>query len=132
MQEVEMARKALIADDDRDARFLWQVVAKETGLEVLEASNGREAVDMLSSDGDIKLAILDVIMPLLDGYKVLQQIRTDDRLKELPVIISTANRTTQTLADFTADAFTYYVNKASGIENMRKGITRALAGRAEE
>src|SRR5678815_1010307 len=120
MQEVEMARKALIADDDLDARFLWQVLAKETGLEVVEASNGREAVDMLSSDGDIELAILDVIMPLLDGYKVLQQIRTDDRLKNLPVIISTANRTTQALNDFKPDGFTYYVNKASGIENMRK------------
>ena len=124
-----MARKALVADDDRDARFLWQVVARETGLEVVEASNGREAVDMLNGDNDIELAILDVVMPLLDGYKVLKQIRTDDRLKSLPVIISTANRTTQTLDGFDADALTYYVNKAAGIESMRKGINRALAGR---
>jgi len=127
-----MARKALVADDDRDARFLWQVVARETGLEVVEASNGREAVDMLNGDDDIELAILDVIMPLLDGYKVLKQIRTDDRLKSLPVIISTANRTTQTLDGIDADAFTYYVNKASGIESMRKGINRALAGRPDK
>ena len=125
-----MTGKALIADDDDDARFLWQVLAKESGLEVIEVSNGREAIDKLSIHDDFELAILDVIMPLLDGYKVLQQIRTDDRFKTLPVIISTANRTTQTLGDFNPDDFTYYVNKASGIENMRKGISRALAGRS--
>ena len=121
-----MARKALIADDDKDARFLWKVIAREQGLDVIEVSNGREALDHLSSDDEIAFAILDVVMPLLTGYKVLQHIRSDERLKTLPVIISTANRTTQALDEVAIDGFTFFVNKASGIENMRRGIARAL------
>ena len=121
-----MARKALIADDDKDARFLWKVIAREQGLDVIEVSNGREALDHLSNDDEIAFAILDVVMPLLTGYKVLQHIRSDERLKKLPVIISTANRTTQALDEVAIDGFTFFVNKASGIENMRRGIARAL------
>jgi CheY-like chemotaxis protein len=121
-----MARKALIADDDKDARFLWKVIAREQGLDVIEVSNGREALDHLSNDDEIAFAILDVVMPLLTGYKVLQHIRSDERLKTLPVIISTANRTTQALDEVAIDGFTFFVNKASGIENMRRGIARAL------
>jgi CheY-like chemotaxis protein len=121
-----MARKALVADDDKDARFLWKVIAREQGLDVVEVSNGREALDLLSSDDDIAFAILDVVMPLLTGYKVLQHIRSDERLKNLPVIISTANRTTQALDEVAIDGFTFFVNKASGIENMRKGVAKAL------
>jgi len=121
-----MARKALIADDDKDARFLWKVIVREQGLDVIEVSNGREALDHLSSDDEIAFAILDVVMPLLTGYKVLQHIRSDERLKTLPVIISTANRTTQALDEVAIDGFTFFVNKASGIENMRRGIARAL------
>jgi len=102
-----------LEEEDYDA-----IVLAAAGLERLgRGTDGARPLDVIPAPGQGCLAL---------------QIRTDDRLKELPVIISTANRTTQTLADFTADAFTYYVNKASGIENMRKGITRALAGRAEE
>lgn len=125
-----MAEKILIADDDKDARFLWKVVAREQGLEVIEVGNGRDAVDTIEHDAEISLVILDVMMPLMNGYKVLQQIRASERTKTLPVIISTANRTTQSLGEVTVDEFTIFVNKASGIDNMRRGITRAL-GRGE-
>jgi CheY-like chemotaxis protein len=125
-----MARKALVADDDKDARFLWAVVAREFELEVVEASNGREALELLAQDIEIGLVVLDVMMPLLTGYKVLHEMRSDDRLKAIPVIISTANRTTQALDEIVVDDRTSFVNKASGIDNMRRGIARAL-GRPE-
>jgi hypothetical protein len=53
-------------------------------------------------------------------------MRGDARLKTTPVIVSTANRTTQSLGEITVDEKTFFVNKASGIENMRRGIARAL------
>lgn len=125
-----MAEKVLIADDDKDARFLWKVVAREQGMEVIEVGNGRDAVETVESDAEISLVVLDVMMPLMNGYKVLQQIRVSDRTKTLPVIISTANRTTQSLGEVSVDDYTFFVNKASGIDNMRRGILRAL-GRGE-
>lgn len=125
-----MAEKVLIADDDKDARFLWKVVAREQGMEVIEVGNGRDAVETVENDAEITLVVLDVMMPLMNGYKVLQQIRVSERTKTLPVIISTANRTTQSLGEVSVDEFTFFVNKASGIDNMRRGILRAL-GRGE-
>lgn len=125
-----MAQKVLIADDDKDARFLWKVVAREYGLDVVEVANGREALDELEHDPGYALVILDVMMPLVTGYKVLQQMRAHDLLKLTPVIVSTANRTTQGLGEVTPDDRTFFVNKASGIENMRRGIARALGDEA--
>jgi len=121
-----MRQKVLVADDDKDARFLWKVVSKEFGLDVLEATTGRDALLQLETDPDFAIVILDVMMPLATGYEVLREIRASDTLKALPVIISTANRTTQGIGEVTPDAFTFFVNKASGIENMRRGIMLAL------
>jgi CheY-like chemotaxis protein len=121
-----MSQKVLIADDDKDARFLWKVVSKEFGLEVTEATTGRDALHEIASTPDFAIVILDVMMPLATGYEVLREIRANEALKSLPVIISTANRTTQGLGEVTPDDFTFFVNKASGIENMRRGIMRAL------
>jgi CheY-like chemotaxis protein len=87
---------------------------------------GRDALLQLETDPDFAIVILDVMMPLATGYEVLREIRASDTLKALPVIISTANRTTQGIGEVTPDAFTFFVNKASGIENMRRGIMLAL------
>lgn len=121
-----MSLKILIADDDKDARFLWKVVSKEFDLEVTEATTGRDAIHHIETEADFALVILDVMMPLATGYEVLREIRSNGKLKSLPVIISTANRTTQGLGEVTPDEFTFFVNKASGVENMRRGIMRAL------
>ena len=124
-----MAHRALIVDDERDARLLWATVAKEEGLEVVEAEDGREALDHLRRDPPFDLVVLDVMMPFVDGYEVVKQMREDERLRAVPVIISTANRTTQDLSEVPLDGLTHFVNKSSGLENMRRGIARALGGR---
>lgn len=125
-----MTQKVLIADDDKDARFLWKVVSKEFGLDITEATTGRDALSLLQGDGSYALVILDVMMPLATGYEVLREMRANLALKAIPVIISTANRTTQGLGEVTPDELTFFVNKASGIENMRRGISRALGQEA--
>ncbi|MGE0886348.1 MAG: PleD family two-component system response regulator [Blastocatellales bacterium] len=121
-----MAERVLIADDDRDARVLWKAVAEAEHLQVTEAEDGREAIEVLEKDSDFKLIILDVMMPYVEGYEVLRHIRQDDRLKDIPVIISTADRTTRGLTGVPVDDKTSFINKASGLDNMRRGITQAL------
>lgn len=121
-----MPDRVLIADDDRDARVLWTAVAEAESLEVVEAEDGREAVEILDRDTDFKLIILDVMMPYVEGYEVLKHIRSVERLKEIPVIISTADRTTRGLTGVPVDDKTSFINKASGLDNMRRGITQAL------
>lgn len=121
-----MNERVLIADDDRDARVLWSAVAEAENLSVTEAEDGRQALEILERDANFNLIILDVMMPYVEGYEVLKHIRQDDRLKNIPVIISTADRTTRGLAGIPIDGNTSFINKASGLDNMRRGIMAAL------
>lgn len=121
-----MPSKVLIADDDRDARVLWSAVAEAESLTIIEAEDGREAIEKLKSETDLALVITDVMMPFVDGYEVLKFIREDERLKHLPVIVSTSDRTTRSLSGLPLDGRTFFVNKASGLDNMRRGVANAL------
>ena len=121
-----MPERVLIADDDRDARVLGTAVAEGENLNVVEAEDGRQAIEILTGDSDFNLVILDVNMPFVEGYEVLKHIRQDDRLKHIPVIISTADRTTRGLTGIPVDDNTSFINKASGLDNMRRGIAAAL------
>jgi CheY-like chemotaxis protein len=121
-----MSPRVLIVDDEEDARLMISAVAAAAGLTVVEAADGRQALDILQHDADFGLVICDKMMPHVDGYEVIRYMRGDERLKDIPVIMSTADRTTQHLGGLVPDGKTHFVNKASGIENMRQGIMRAL------
>ena len=121
-----MPDRVLIADDDRDARVLWTAVAEAENLKVVEAEDGRQAIEILTGDSNFNLVILDVNMPFVEGYDVLKHMRQTDNLKEIPVIISTADRTTRGLTGVPVDDRTSFINKASGLDNMRRGISAAL------
>ena len=76
----------LVADDESDIRNLLKITLEENGYAVMAAQNGKEAWKILSSN-DIDLAILDVMMPVLDGFNLLRKIREKSTI---PVIFLTA------------------------------------------
>jgi adenylate cyclase len=80
----------LVADDNEDNRYtLRQRLIREGYDNVIEAVDGREALELLRSH-DIDLVLLDVLMPELDGYQVLEQMRNDKQLRNIPVIMNSA------------------------------------------
>ena len=76
----------LIADDENDIRNLVKISLEENGYTVLTAKNGKEAWDILAAQ-DVHLAILDVMMPVMDGFNLLRKIREHSTI---PVIFLTA------------------------------------------
>ncbi len=76
----------LIADDEADIRNLIKMSLEENGYNVLTAQNGKEAWDILITN-DVDLAILDVMMPVMDGFNLIRRIREHSTL---PVIFLTA------------------------------------------
>jgi DNA-binding response OmpR family regulator len=78
--------KILVADDESDIRNLLRISLEENGYTVYTAQNGKEAWDIISSE-DVDLAILDVMMPCLDGFNLLRRIRENITI---PVILLTA------------------------------------------
>ena len=77
----------LIVDDDPKIATLLQTYLEECGFGVHTVSNGRLCVDFLSTDKQIDAVVLDVMMPVLDGFATLQEIR---RTSQIPVIMLTA------------------------------------------
>lgn len=80
--------KILIAEDDANFRRLLQEILVPAGYEVEIKENGRLAWEHLQQAG-ADMAILDINMPELTGFEVLRRIRSDERLRGLPVIIFT-------------------------------------------
>lgn len=78
----------LIADDDRDIRDLLRILLLKENYEVLEASDGREALSLLAANRDrVSLVILDIMMPLMDGLEAASEIR---KLTDAPILFLTA------------------------------------------
>lgn len=59
---------------------------------VLRAANGREALDLLEGGADVDLVLLDLQMPVLNGFETLRILKRDERLREIPVIVITGNK----------------------------------------
>ena len=76
----------LIADDEADIRNLVKITLEENGYTVLTAQNGKEAWDILRTK-DVNLVILDVMMPVMDGFNLLLKIREHSTI---PVMFLTA------------------------------------------
>jgi len=80
--------KVLVADDDKTFRSLVTEILTDAGYEVAAEENGRLAWERLQTEG-ADLAVLDVNMPEMDGFQLLGRIRTDDRFKNMPVLMMT-------------------------------------------
>jgi DNA-binding response OmpR family regulator len=83
-----MAR-VLVVDDEPDVLLLCRLNLEQRGHQVLEAPNGDEALD-LAREGTPDLVVLDLMLPGIDGYQVLQALRADERTSGIPVLVLTA------------------------------------------
>ncbi|MFT9600989.1 response regulator transcription factor [Mesobacillus sp.] len=83
--------KILIVDDEAQMRKLVKLYLLNEGYQVEEAEDGQEAIDMLRKD-DYNLMILDVMMPMMDGWETIQHVR---KMSDLPIIMLTAKGTVE-------------------------------------
>ncbi len=83
-------KKILLVDDDMRNVFALSKILNERGMEIIKADNGKNALDMLDLHSDIDLVLMDIMMPEMDGYEAMRKIRSQRRLKDLPVIALTA------------------------------------------
>ena len=79
--------KILVVDDESRMRKLVGDFLLKHGYEVVTASNGKEALDVFFGDENIDLIVLDVMMPIMDGYQVCKEIRKESRV---PIVMLTA------------------------------------------
>jgi CheY-like chemotaxis protein len=85
-----VGRTALLVDDDTRNIFALSSMLETRGMRVLTAANGSEAIDLVNSDPDIAIVLMDIMMPEMDGYQTIAAIRKDPAFRRLPIIALTA------------------------------------------
>jgi CheY-like chemotaxis protein len=90
IQQLKGARVLLVEDNDMNQELAMELLGY-AGMEVVLASNGREALDILANDANFDGVLMDCQMPVMDGYTATREIRRNPALKDLPIIAMTAN-----------------------------------------
>ena len=85
-----MARTVLVVEDDTDIQQTLQLVLEEEGYSVVTADNGLEALNILESGLDPSAALIDLMMPVMSGWELIERMRAVPALARIPVIVVTA------------------------------------------
>ena len=88
--EVFVGKRILIVDDDVRNVFALTSALEQHNLDVVYAGSGEEGIQMLQQDQEIDLVLMDVMMPGMDGYTAMREIRKVPAFRSLPVIALTA------------------------------------------
>jgi CheY-like chemotaxis protein/HAMP domain-containing protein len=83
-------RKVLIVEDDMRTMFAMARLLAEHGINPLKAENGQKALAILEGQPDVDLVLMDMMMPVMDGYEASRRIRDQQRFANLPIIALTA------------------------------------------
>jgi CheY-like chemotaxis protein len=83
--EVLRKRKVLVVDDDARNIFALTTVLENQEMEVLSATNGRQAIEIIEETSDLSVVLMDIMMPEMDGYQTMREIRKDSRYIAKPV-----------------------------------------------
>ncbi|MGD9980337.1 MAG: HAMP domain-containing protein [Hyphomonadaceae bacterium] len=83
-------RCVLLVDDDARNIFALSSLLERRGMRVLTATTGREAIELVQTNPDIALVLMDIMMPEMDGYETMQVIRKNPEHRRLPIVALTA------------------------------------------
>jgi HAMP domain-containing protein/CheY-like chemotaxis protein/signal transduction histidine kinase len=83
-------RGVLVVDDDVRNIFALNSLLERHGMQVISATNGQEAIELVEGTENLSLVLMDVMMPEMDGYETMRRIRSDGRFRQLPIIALTA------------------------------------------
>ncbi|MFL6581221.1 MAG: HAMP domain-containing protein [Burkholderiales bacterium] len=88
--EVLRNRKVLVVDDDARNIFALSTLLENHEIEVLSATNGRQAIDLIENTEDLSAVLMDIMMPEMDGYETMREIRKSQKFRSLPILALTA------------------------------------------
>ena len=88
--EVLRNRKVLVVDDDVRNIFALTSLLENQDMEVLTATNGRQAIQIVENTPDLSVLLMDIMMPEMDGYETIREIRKNLQMRTLPILALTA------------------------------------------
>ena len=83
-------KKVLVVDDDHRNIYATKNALEKEGMKVLTAENGMGCLEVMGKDEEIDIVLMDIMMPVMDGYETMERIRATEQYKEIPIIALTA------------------------------------------
>lgn len=120
-----MAKTILVVEDDQDSRNTIQAILESMGYTALCFPLGREALAGIKGH-KLDLALLDVMMPEMNGYEVLKELRQIPEYKNLPIIMVTAKDEDTSIMEGYKFGADYYITKPFTAKQLQYGINLYL------
>lgn len=117
--------KILLVEDFEDTRLFMRLELEEQGFIVFEAENGKVAVDKAIRENP-DVILMDLTLPLMDGFAATKLIRQNDNLKNVPIIAVTAHHEDDFRSGAKASGFDAYVTKPIDVNWLSELITGLL------
>ena len=117
--------KVLLVEDFEDTLLFMRLALEDHGFIVFEAENGQSAVENANREKP-DVILMDLTMPLMDGFAAAKLIRQNEQLKNVPIIAITAHQETDFRSDAKASGFDAYVTKPIDIDWLKELITGLL------
>ena len=114
--------KLLLVEDFEDTRLFMRLELEELGFIVFEAENGQVAVDVAAREIP-DVILMDLTLPLMDGFAATKLIRQNDQLKNVPIIAVTAHQEDDFRSDARASGFDAYVTKPIDVTWLKELIS---------
>ena len=118
-------RTILVVEDAEDARYLMRLELEHLGYLVIEAEDGKKAVELALHDRP-DIILMDLSLPVMDGFAATEKIRATDGLEEVPIIAVTAHQEIDFRAGAKAAGFDAYVTKPIDINWLSELIQGLL------
>jgi len=123
----EEKKRVLCIEDDPEMIDLIKLILERKGFEVLEAVGGEEGLEVSRREMP-DLILLDLMMPEVDGWEVFRQMRADEQLKDIPVIVVTAKaQSIDKVLGLHIAKVDDYVTKPFGPQELLKSVNKVLA-----
>jgi CheY-like chemotaxis protein len=115
------SRRVMLVDDDEDIRTVLSEALQDAGFEVSCAASGREALDQLRNGKHPGLILLDLMMPVMDGWQFRQEQRENPDIASIPVVVISAVNPGKALPEGTT-----LLRKPFDLEAMLREVERAI------
>ena len=117
-----MEKFVLVAEDDPALLKLVTAIVEGEGLLAAQARDGKEAYKVLKSDAEIVLAIVDVLMPYIEGTELVKFMRSDEKLNSIPVIMMTGEKSVSSGSAAVSSGAAAFLSKPFTNDQLRNTI----------
>jgi two-component system sensor histidine kinase ChiS len=118
-------KTVFIIEDEEDAADLFAEMMRVSGYRVRKTSKSKLAIDMMTAEKP-DLVLLDIMMPEISGMDILQQMRLDPNLSNIPVIVVSAKGMPADIKNGMEAGASTYLTKPVGFQELKEAVERAL------